>query len=100
MVLSGHIATEVAKLAGVELGTPRRKILWGSVIWAAIIGSGLGYLTYVLTEDGFVWYSVFPAIGAGLMALAIMGLLMPDREPPPPGDEQLVIDSAEDDQSH
>jgi hypothetical protein len=56
-------------------GPSRRKVEWGSVVLAGVIGGGLGYLAYVLNEPGFRSYSLAPAIIAGLMAIAILGLL-------------------------
>ncbi|MFL5818262.1 MAG: hypothetical protein ACJ76L_11770 [Conexibacter sp.] len=80
-VLIGHIALEVAKYSGVEL--PRRRIPWGSVIFAALIGGPLGYLTYSINDDGFRWYSLFPGLIAGLMAIAILGMIFASDEEAP-----------------
>ncbi|MGH2964385.1 MAG: hypothetical protein ACRDMH_03255 [Solirubrobacterales bacterium] len=78
--LVGYINLEVAKLAGVELKR-KRKIAWGSVVWAFIIGLPLGYLTYKLNQDGFNWVSLFPGLVSALMFLAILGMLFNTDEP-------------------
>ena len=67
---------------GDPLGDDVRKIPWSSLIIAAIVGAGLGYLTYVLNEDGFAWYSLFPGFVAFLMGVSIFGMLLPDQEAP------------------
>jgi hypothetical protein len=81
-ILSDHIRTEVARLAGHELGSARRKIPWASVVLAAVIGAPLGFFTYRLDENGFRWYSIFPGAGALLMLVAIFGMFLPEQEAP------------------
>lgn len=81
-VLTARVALDVAKLAGVDLPSTRRKMPWSGIITAALIGGPLGYLTYALDESGFRWYSTFPAIVAALMAIAILGMLLPEQKTP------------------
>ncbi len=69
-VLVSHIGEEVTRYAG----QARRKIPWASITFAAALGAGAGYLTYILNEPGFRWYSLFPATFATLMAIAIIGM--------------------------
>lgn len=90
-VLIGHITLEVAKYAGVEL--PRRRVPWGSVVFAALIGAPLGYLTYTLNQDGFRWYSLFPGVVSALMAIAILGMIFAsDEETPEEASESEPIE--------
>jgi hypothetical protein len=56
--LMNRTALDVARLAGVQL--EHRKIPWGSVVLAFVIGAPLGYWTFTLNQDGFRWYSLFP----------------------------------------
>lgn len=80
--LQGRIALDVAKISGQNLGTPKAPIQKGSVAFAAVLAFAFGTWTYLLNSDGFIWYSVFPGIVAGLMLLSILGLVM-NRELPP-----------------
>jgi hypothetical protein len=52
------------------------------MIIAAIIGAGFGYWAYVLSEDGFEWYSIFPGLVAFLMGIAILGMFSPQEQTP------------------
>lgn len=79
--LQGKIAVDVARLAGQRLGNPKKPIPWGSVIFAGLLAVGFGAWTYWLDHDGFVWYSVFPALGALLFLMSIAGQFM-NRELP------------------
>lgn len=72
--LPDKIALDVAKLSGHPLGTAKKPIAWGSVFMAGIIGVPLGFWTYILDHEGFVWYSIFPGLGAFLMGISILGL--------------------------
>jgi hypothetical protein len=80
-VLVDHIELEVAKLSG-AVRPIRRKIPWGPIVVYALVGAPLGYLTFRLNENGFRWYSLFPGVVAGLMALAIFGSLLPEQTAP------------------
>jgi len=53
------------------------------VIFAALIGGPLGYLTYTLNQNGFRWYSLFPGIVAALMGIAILGMIFASDEEAP-----------------
>jgi hypothetical protein len=77
-VLSEHINGQVARYSRVE---QKQKIQWGSVAAAAIIGIPLGYWTYKLNQDGFLWWSLFPGTLSGLMLIAALGLLF-NRDAP------------------
>lgn len=89
--LVSHIELEVAKLAKAEL-TRKKKIPWGSIMFALIIGAPLAYLTYKLDQADFRWYSVFPGAIAGLMFVAVLGMVF-DREDMPRED---VLDGTDD----
>ena len=75
-----HITSEVAKLAGVE-SIRKRKIPWASVAMALLIAAPLAYWTYKLNHDGFLWLSLFPGTVAGLMLVAVLGMLFGEEEP-------------------
>jgi hypothetical protein len=79
--LQGKIAVDVARLAGQRLGNPKKPIMWGSVVLAALLAVGFGGWTYWLDHDGFVWYSAFPALAAFLFMISIAGQFM-NRELP------------------
>ena len=79
--LQGKIAVDVARLAGRQLGNPKKPIPWGGMIVAAVLAIGFGAWTYLLDRDGFVWYSVFPALAAVLFVISIAGQTM-NRELP------------------
>lgn len=73
--LAHHIAADVARFSGVEL--KRNKIIpWGSIFVALAVGLPFGYLTVSIVEDGFAWYAVPPAVVAGLMLVAAIGMLI------------------------
>jgi hypothetical protein len=93
-VLTAHITLEVARHAGVDL--PRRKIAWGSIVMAFVIGAPLAYLTYRLDRDGFEWWSLLPGIIAGLMFIAILGMLFnPDEASTTNGSQPAGDDGVE-----
>jgi hypothetical protein len=56
--MQGKVALDVAKLAGVPLGTPKTPIPKGSVAFAGILALGFSFWTYWIDRNGFVWYSV------------------------------------------
>lgn len=72
--LEGRIAVDVAKLAGQPLGTPKKPIPVGSLIFSVVVAVVFGAWTYFLDVHGFVWYSVFPALVSLLMLIAILGM--------------------------
>lgn len=80
--LQGKIAVDVARLVGHELGTPKKPIPWSSIVFAGLLGLGFGIWTYLIVEDGFVWYATFPGVTSALMAVSIFGMLT-NRELPP-----------------
>ncbi|MFY9580127.1 MAG: hypothetical protein WAQ33_12465 [Gaiellaceae bacterium] len=84
--LMNRVALDVARLAGVPLN--QRRIQWSSVILALLVGLPLGYWTFNLNQDGFQWYSLFPGIIAGLMAIALLGMFLPSSEDSPPEEEE------------
>lgn len=82
MALADHVALEIGKYAGVDF-KQRRKVAWGSVFLALIIGAPFGYLTYKLNESGFTWYSIFPGFVALMMFTAVLGMIFaPEPEAP------------------
>lgn len=81
MWLRGKIVIDVAKLSGQPLGTLKKPVPKGSVIFAAVLCAGLSYLTYYIDRNGFVWYSVIPGVIAFLLAVSILGMFT-DREIP------------------
>jgi hypothetical protein len=82
-----HISLEVAKLAKVEL-THKKKIPWGSVIFASVIGIPLGFWTYRFDHASFHWLSLFPGAVSTLMLLAVLGMLFDRDETPAEGEDQ------------
>lgn len=70
--LADHIAQEVARYSGV---LRKRKIPWGTVVFCAVIGLPLGYWTYALVRNGFVWYAIFPGFFGGFFLIAGLGVL-------------------------
>lgn len=80
--LQGRIALDVARLTGVQLGTPKKPIPKGSVALALLLACGFSYLTYYIVRNGFVWYSVFPGIVASLLFISVFGMTT-NRELPP-----------------
>jgi hypothetical protein len=73
-MMTEHITTEVAKLAGVELRR-RRQVPWSSVFVAAAIGLPCAYWAYKLDQHDFAWLSVLPGAVALLMLLGILGMV-------------------------
>lgn len=69
--LADHITAEVARYSGVDLKR-KRKIPWGTVAVAMILGLPLTYLTYKLNQQGFSWFSLLP--GAVAFFFVIGGL--------------------------
>lgn len=86
--LMGHIGIEVARYAGIEI-EHRRKIQWGSVLTAAIIGLPAGYLTYKLNQGGFSWVSLLPGLISAFMLIGGLGLLF-SRDSPDESKEELA----------
>jgi hypothetical protein len=86
--LMNRVALDVARLAGVPI--PGRKRSWSTIFLALLIGVPLGYWTFKLNEDGFVWYSLFPGAGATFMAMAILGTLLPSPDESAPDDGEFV----------
>jgi hypothetical protein len=72
-LLTGRINREIEFLCG-QKGT-KRKANWGASALSTVIWASFGYLTWRLDRDGFVWYSIFPLIVAGLFLVASIGLL-------------------------
>lgn len=97
--IAGKIALDVARLSGQPLGARKKPVPRGAVIFAALLTVGLGYWTYVLTRDGFVWYSVFPGTGAALFAISILGMFtnrqIPDDPDLPDGATPVQSSSAQ-----
>lgn len=73
-LLSGKIVLDIAKLAGQPIGARKKPIPWGSVIFASLLALVLGFWTYLIDRDGFVWYSVFPGTLAFLLAVSVLGM--------------------------
>ncbi|WBB95270.1 hypothetical protein O7543_29475 [Solwaraspora sp. WMMA2080] len=89
--IHGRITIDVARLTGQKLGTPKKPIPVGSLIFTIILCVGFGLWTYYIAHDGFEWYSVFPGVASALMIIAALGMftnreLPPDQDPTlPPG---------------
>lgn len=88
--LHGRIALDVAKLTGQTLGSDKKPIPWGSVIWTSIFVAVFGAITYYLNRDGFVWYSVFPGLVAATLAFSVFGMFV-GRDQPPGGASGLPL---------
>jgi hypothetical protein len=73
-----RITLEVARLSGVELSR-RKKVPWGGVVLALILGVPLAYLTFAMDRGGFNWLSLLPGAFAVLMFIAVLGMLF-DRD--------------------
>jgi hypothetical protein len=82
MWLRGKITIDVAKLSGQPLGTPKKPVPKGSVVFASLLCMGFSFWTYYINRDLFHWYSVFPGIIAVLLALSVFGMFI-GRELPP-----------------
>ena len=98
--LQGRIAIDVARLSGQPLGTPKRPIPWGSVVFAAVLATASGAWTWYLCRDQLVWYAVFPAIVTFLLGVSIAGMttnreIPPDPELPPGATALRTQDEAE-----
>lgn len=89
--MKGRVVVDLARLAGHELGTRKKPIQWGSVVLAALLGIGFGLWTYLLNDDGFVWYSVFPGTIAALMLISLLGLFTNRELPPDEGVPQGAV---------
>jgi hypothetical protein len=88
--MHGRIVVDVAKLAGEELGTPKKPIPWSSIALATVLALMLTAGTYYFNRSGFVWYSILPATIAGLLGISIWGMFLnreiaPDENLLPPG---------------
>jgi hypothetical protein len=98
--IQGKVALDVAKLAGVPLGTPKKPIPKGSVAFAGILTAGFSFWTYYIVRSGFVWYSVFPGIVAFLLSVSIFGMITNRDLPPeasgalPPGAVPMPTETA------
>lgn len=86
--LQGRIAVDIARLSGQPLGTPKRPIPRGSLIVAVIFAVGFGAWTYLIVQDNFVWYAVFPGVASAVMVISILGMFS-NRDMPP--DEELPV---------
>ena len=80
--IQGKVALDVAKLAGVPLGTPKKPIEKGSVAFAGVLAIGFSLWTFYIDRNGFIWYSVFPGIAAFLFWISIFGMIT-NRDLPP-----------------
>jgi hypothetical protein len=76
--LMNRVALDVARLAGVPLQQQRAPL--SSFILPVLIGVPLGYWAFKLNQHGFQWYSLFPGVVAGLMAISILGMLLPTTD--------------------
>jgi hypothetical protein len=88
--LQGRVALDIARLTRQDFGPRKKAIPWSSVALAFILGGILSAWTYFIVRDGLVWYAVFPACGALLFAVSIVGMttdrgLAPETANLPPG---------------
>jgi hypothetical protein len=79
-----HIEEEVARYSGIE---QKRKIQWGSVATAFVIGLPAAYLTYKLNQDGFSWFTLLTAPIAAFMLIGGLALLLNSKDPEEQEDE-------------
>lgn len=82
MWLRGKITVDVAKLSGQPLGTPKKPVPKGSVVFASLACIGLSLWTYYIDRNSFIWYSIIPGVFAALFAISAFGMFT-DRELPP-----------------
>lgn len=88
--LMNRVALDVARLAGVPLR--QRKVPLSSFVLPVVIGVPLGLWAFKLNQHGFQWYSLFPGVIAGLMAISILGMLLPSTDESTPEDvTELVV---------
>ena len=98
--IQGKVALDVAKLTGVSLGTPKKPIPKGSVVFATLLALGFSFWTYYIVRNGFIWYSVFPGIVAFLLFVSVLGMVTNRELPPeatgelPPGAVPVRTDTA------
>ncbi|MFI7022224.1 hypothetical protein ACIBMZ_05820 [Micromonospora sp. NPDC049900] len=97
--MHGRIALDVARLTGQSLGTPKKPIPKTSVFFTSVFVIMFAGWTYLLNRDGFIWYSIFPALAAFLLAVSVFGMLLNRQLPPeqshlPPGATPIRTDSA------
>lgn len=94
MMLRGKVTVDVARLAGQPLGTPKKPIPWGSVVFAGLLCAGLAFLTYLLNYKGFSWFSLIPGVLAFLLGLSVWGMFI-NRELPPVDEQDQPPDDGE-----
>lgn len=82
--LAGKIVVDIARLAGQPLGPKKKRIPWGSIVSAALLGLGTGLWTYAIDREGFLWYSVFPGTFALAMFISIWGMFINRQLPADP----------------
>jgi hypothetical protein len=87
LLLRGRITIDVAKLSGQPLGTAKKPVPKGSVIFSSLLCIALSTLTYYINRNAFIWYSLFPGILAFLSAVSVYGMFL-NRELPPPEDQE------------
>lgn len=68
-----HIELEVDQYAGSRREWRKRE--WGTIAAVAILGAAFGYLTDILNDGGFAWYSVFPGLVALVMFITFASAL-------------------------
>ena len=92
--LRGKITLDVAKLAGVPLGTQKKPVPKGSVAFCLLAFAGLSYWTYYINRNSFVWYSVISGVFAFLFAVSAWGMFL-NREIPPSEESQAPVEVAD-----
>ncbi|MCO8271539.1 hypothetical protein M1L60_13145 [Actinoplanes sp. TRM 88003] len=71
-----RIVVDVARLTGEKLGTPKKPVAWGTVVFALILAGLLGAVTYYWNRNDFAWYSIFPATISALLLISVAGMFM------------------------
>jgi hypothetical protein len=96
--MRARIVVDTARLTGQTLGTPKKPLPVGSMVFAAILGLFLAALTWWIDRDGFVWYSVFPAALSFLSLVSLYGQTLNREIDPskqlPPGASPVLSENA------
>jgi len=86
MWLRGKVTIDTAKLARQQLGSPKKPIPVGSVVFSSILCFGFGFWSYLASRNKFSWESLILAVVAFLFGVSVYGMFI-NREIPPDAEE-------------